>query len=112
MVVQFEIMRRDKAYPENAPGDFYVVRDECITCDAPRQYAPDLIGWYEDPSGMGRRSHCYFKKQPESPDEINRAIKAIRANCCGSYRYLGSNPQLKRELRTARCEGAIENPQP
>src|SRR5215475_6250741 len=95
--------RRYKAYAENAPGDFYVQRDECIACDAPRHCAPDLIGWYEDPSGTGQQSHCFFKKQPVTPDEIDRAIKAVSANCCGSYHYSGSDPKIKRKLRSAGC---------
>ncbi len=27
-------------HPKNAPGPFYVVQDECITCGAPRQKPP------------------------------------------------------------------------
>jgi hypothetical protein len=100
--------RRDKAYPENAPGDFYVVCDECIICAAPRYFAPDLIGWSESTSGTGH-DHCYFKKQPVTPDEVNRAIKAVWANCCGSYRYAGSDPEIKQKLKDAGCAGAIDN---
>jgi len=51
----------------------------------------DLIGFYEDPAGTGARSHCCFKKQPETLEEIDRAVKAVWANCCGCYRYAGSD---------------------
>jgi len=97
-----------KAYPENAPGDFYVQKDECIICRAPESVAPDLIGFYEDPSGVGAPSHCYFKKQPQTIDEINRAVQAVEANCCGSYRYAGSSRDIKEKLKKAHCESAID----
>jgi len=101
-------LRNERAYPENTPGAFYVACNECISCRAPESVAPDLIGWYEDPSGTGRESHCYFKKQPETEGEIDRAIKAVSANCCGSYRYAGSDSRIKRGLRKAGCDFAIE----
>jgi hypothetical protein len=97
-----------KAYPENAPGPFYVQSEECITCRAPESVAPDLIGFYKDPSGTGRRSHCYFKKQPETAGEIDRAVKAVQSNCCGSYRYAGSGSEIKKKLKKANCNEAID----
>ena len=100
--------RRFNAYPENAPGPFYVRNDECIVCRAPEVVAPDLIGFYEDPSGTGARSHCYFKKQPQTPAEIDRAMKAVWANCGGSYSYAGAEPKIKKKLKLANCESAIE----
>ena len=97
-----------KTYPENAPGPFYVQRDECISCRAPETVAPDLIGFFEDPLGTGRESHCYFKKQPETVGEIECAIKAVQSNCCGSYRYAGSDNEIKKKLKKAKCKRAIE----
>jgi len=100
--------RSFRAYPQNAPGPFYVQDDECIICRAPESVAPDLIGFYEDPSGTSARSHCYFKKQPQTPGEIDRAVKAVSANCCGSYRYSGSDREVKKKLKKAHCKEAIE----
>jgi hypothetical protein len=97
-----------KTYPENAPGDFYVRNDECITCRAPEAVAPDLIGFYEDSTGTSARSHCYFKRQPKSPEEIDRAVKAVLANCCGSYRYAGSNTDINKKLTAANCSFALD----
>jgi len=92
--------RSYKAYAENAPGPFYVESDMCITCGAPEAVAPDLIA--------GSRSHCYFKKQPQTPEELDRAVKAVWACCCGSYHYAGSDPEIKDKLRRAGCEQAID----
>jgi hypothetical protein len=94
---------------DNAPGPFYVQCDECIICGAPESVAPDLIGFYKDPSGTNARSHCYFKKQPETPAEFDRAVKAVSANCCGSYHYAGADSAVKQELRRAGCEWAIDD---
>lgn len=100
--------RRFKAYPENAPGPFYVQQDYCITCRTPESVAPDLIGFHEGPPATGAHSHCYFKKQPQTPEEIARAVQAVWANCCGSYWYAGSDPEVKDKLKKAGCEWAIE----
>lgn len=100
--------RECESYPENAPGAFYVEKDLCITCRAPEAAAPDLIGFHEDPSGNNARSHCYFKKQPETKAEIDCAIKAIVANCCGSFRYAGSDREVIKRLRRAHCQEAID----
>jgi hypothetical protein len=85
-------------YPENAPGPFYVEKDLCLICCTPESAAPDLIGFYKDPSGTHRESHCYFKKQPETPEELERAIEAMHLCCCGAYRYGGSDPAIIRRL--------------
>ena len=101
--------RKYNAYATNAPGPFYVECDMCITCRAPESVAPDLIGFWEDPSGSTIRSHCYFKKQPQTRQELEQAVKAVSACCVGSYRYAGSDPEVKKILRQAHCETAIDN---
>jgi molybdenum cofactor biosynthesis enzyme MoaA len=55
--------------------------------------------------------HCYFRKQPESPDEVERVIKAVAGCCCGSYRYAGDDPEIKKRLRLAGCAEAIDHRQ-
>jgi len=92
-------------HPQNAPGPFYVVNTECITCGAPHVVAPDLIAWELD--SQGGEVHCYFKKQPETPDEVDRAIRAIDTSCCGALVYAGSDAEIIRKLRRAGCGDAI-----
>jgi len=101
--------RKFEAYPENAPGAFYVEKDLCITCRAPQSVAPDLIGFYEDPSGTNHKSHYYFRKQPETAEELDRAIKAVQVSCCGAYHYAGVDLAVKEELRLAGEGAAIDH---
>ena len=88
----------EKRYEENAPGPFYVVKDMCIICCAPEDVAPDLMGFYTDPTGTSGKSHCYFRKQPINSGELERAINALRVACCGALRYEGNDPKILRCL--------------
>lgn len=80
-------------YPENSTGDFYVLNQVCITCGAPEAEAPDLIEHSKLEYG-----HCYFKKQPKTQDEIDRAINAIAVSCTGGLRYGGKDEQILKRL--------------
>jgi hypothetical protein len=83
----------------------------CLICCVPEAEAPDLIGFYEDPSGGHGNSHCYFKKQPETPEELERAVDAMSVACCGAYRYGGNDPDILRRLRQRGIEeGQLDYP--
>jgi hypothetical protein len=82
-------------YPLNAAGDFYVADGMCIACTAPEHEAPDLMA--HDPAALAGY-HCYFKRQPQTPEELQRAIMAVAVGCCGAVRYGGSNPEILRHL--------------
>jgi hypothetical protein len=87
-----------KAYELNAPGDFYVEDGMCITCGAPEAAAPDLVVFYVDSDGSDRNTHCYFRRQPTSPAELEQAIQAVHVSCCAAVRYRGSNSAVLRRL--------------
>jgi len=76
--------------------DFYVEEEMCICCRTSESAAPDLIGFHDDPNPG--KSHCFFKKQPETTAEVERAVRAVNACCCGAYRYRGADSQVKRQL--------------
>lgn len=78
-------------YHENSQGDFYVIDGVCTSCGAPQAEAPDLI----DHSKYG---HCYFKKQPETEEEIESAINAIAVSCISGLRYGGTNENILKRL--------------
>src|SRR6185436_18661928 len=90
--------RKFKSYPDSAPGDFYVENEECVSCGAPHEAAPDLIGW----SGDG--SHCIWKKQPATPKELKQAFAAFYFNCVGCYRYAGTDRSIMEEIGLDRCD--------
>ncbi len=79
------------SHPANAPGDFYVENGMCIACEAPESEAPDLMAHSAD-------YHCYFKRQPETPEEVERACKVLDVCCCGSVRYSGRDAKILRRL--------------
>jgi len=91
-----------KAYELNAPGDFYVEDGMCITCGAPEAAAPGLVVFHIDPDGSDRDTHCYFRQQPISPAEVEKAIQAVHFSCCKAVRYRGSDPTI---LAEACCIG-------
>lgn len=74
--------------PKNAPGPFYVAKDECIACRAPEAEARGLMSFDDG------HDSCFFERQPMTPEEEYRAIRAIWASCCGAVRYGGSDPNV------------------
>ena len=98
--------RPTDTHPKNAPGGFYVVNHECMTCGYPHVLAPDLMAW--EMNSEGREGHCYFGKQPETPQEIEQAVNAVNGSCCGALRYCGSDPEIIRKLKDAGCKEAID----
>jgi hypothetical protein len=51
---------RSQPHCMNAPGSFYVVNQDCMTCGYPHVLAPDLMAWEIDSDG--HEAHCYFLK--------------------------------------------------
>jgi hypothetical protein len=94
----------NRRYPRNAPGDFYVVADSCIDCRAPYHEAEDLMehDWEAD------YPHCYFRKQPETPEEIERAISACNISCIKAVRYAGDDPAILQRMRQVGAEGSCD----
>jgi hypothetical protein len=83
-------MAEEPRNPKNAAGPFYVVKGQCISCGAPRAEAPGLVTLDED--------GCYFHKQPETPAEVNDAIRAMFVSCIEVYRYGGDDPNIRHRL--------------
>ena len=88
-------MKARRCYPLNADGDFYVASGMCLACTAPEHEAPELMGSY---NAAVPGYHCYFKRQPETPEEIESAIKAVSVGCCAGVRYGGTDPKIIRRL--------------
>ena len=99
-----EPVHRFKAHPQSAPGDFYVVNGECISCGAPHAVAPDLIGWAR--VGPDESDHCIWKKQPETMLEFEQAIMASEASEVGCYRYAGQDRKIISRIGREYCNNA------
>lgn len=98
-------------HPKNAPGPFYVEDGFCLSCEAPESEAPDLMAHDWDDEDTSCHS-CYFRKQPQTPDEVRRAVMAVYVSCCGAVRYAGDDPAVLRRLRNLRKADACDQLEP
>jgi hypothetical protein len=89
-------MSKFERTPMNAEGGFYVVKYTCITCMAPHHEAPELMG-------MDEATGCYFRRQPQTAEEIGHALEAIRVSCVEALRYSGDDPEVLEHLRAKGC---------
>jgi hypothetical protein len=74
-------------------------------CHAPEDAAPELIQHAEE-------GHCFFARQPLTPDEIDAAVLAIGVSCCGAVRYGGNDPQILTRLTELDCSFSCDHPLP
>lgn len=95
--------RRYKAHPQSAPGDFYVVYDECVCCGAPHAVAPELIGWAENVDTC----HCVWKRQPQTAQEIEDAIGVILVSEVACHRYAGDDQRVIDRLGWEYCDSPL-----
>lgn len=82
-------------HPLNAPGPFYVEDGVCILCTTPCHAAPDLMCSEQE---VELAQSCYFKKQPTNQAEMDSAVDAVQASCCGGLRYGGKDPAVLEQL--------------
>ena len=87
-------------YPLNAEGPFYVEKDACLSCMVPEYEAPELMGYDAE------NCHCYFKRQPATPEELEHAISAVAASDVGALRSGGDEPYVLERL--GGCEYACD----
>jgi hypothetical protein len=80
--------------PENAPGDFYVTAGVCTQCCLPHGEAPELMN-----ETTAEFDECYFRRQPQTPDEIERAANAMCVSETCALRYAGNDPAVIAKLR-------------
>ena len=89
----------ESAEPKSAFGDFYVEETCCMSCGVPQEIAPDLVGWTNE-----HLQQCCWLKQPQTKDELDRAIQIIHAQEIGCHRYSGSDPAILRRLPAEQCD--------
>ena len=79
---------------KNAPGPFFVRANECMICRQCVYEAPELMDSGDE---MGDPS-SYFTRQPETPEEIQRALFAMKACCVAAVGYEGDDPAILARL--------------
>ena len=98
----------------NVPGPFYVEEGQCINCEAPLNLATDLFGFFLAPPDVRGCNHCYVKKQPATPGEMDRMVQAMVHSCCGAVRYCGDDAAVLQKLTQAgyanRCDELSDEP--
>ena len=87
------------AEAKSALGNFYVQDTCCMSCGVPQSIAPDLVGWTSE-----NLTQCYWLKQPQTADELDRAIKIIHTQELGCHRYSGKDPAILGRLPAEDCD--------
>ena len=90
----------------SAPGPFYVIKDQCITCSLPTETAPENIRYHERPCMSCPTSlteHCIVTRQPETAEELDGMIEVVRGSCVAAYRYCGTDAEILHRLVEAGC---------
>lgn len=85
---------RERPHAKNVSGPFYVVDGCCTACGVPEATAPGMFAY---DSAM----HCYVTQQPDSEDEVERALQVIRGQELGCVRYRGVDHVILRRLAEA-----------
>jgi hypothetical protein len=92
-------------HPKSVPGAFYVVNGGCLACGVPHVVAPDLVGWADE-----KVPHCFWKKQPETPAELERAIAILEAQELECHRYAGTDPAILDRISSTYCDYPMQSP--
>jgi hypothetical protein len=70
-----------------------------MSCGVPQAIAPDLVGWTDE-----NLASCRWLKQPQTADELGRAIEVIHTQEVGCHRYSGNDPAILRRLPAKDCD--------
>jgi hypothetical protein len=97
------VTEKQTPHRANAAGPFYVVDGCCTACGVPESIAPEMFAFHAG-------SHCYVKKQPESTQELERAIQVVRTQELDCIRYRGTDPHVLRRLAEAGEAAACDYP--
>lgn len=88
---------------ESDHKDLYVQQGCCMSCGVPQAIAPELVGWRD----QNQRLNCYWIKQPETADELDRAIKILHTQEVGCHRYAGNDPAILKRCPTEDCDHVL-----
>jgi O-acetyl-ADP-ribose deacetylase (regulator of RNase III) len=69
----------------------------------PYHEAPELMAHDRDGSHP-----CYFKRQPETPEEVEDAVMACVVSCVRAVRYDGTDPKILQRFREMKSEDSCD----
>ena len=95
-------MQSGTSGPPSSTGPFYVDNTCCTSCGVPQVVAPDLVGWTD-----GSHPQCYWKKQPQTQDELLHAFAIFDGQELGCHRYAGEDPDIQRRIGAENCDSPI-----
>jgi hypothetical protein len=93
--------------PNSASGDFYVEDGCCLSCGVPQTVAPDLVGWVNNEKMV----QCFWKKQPETHEEIQQAFAIFDGQEAGCHRYAGRDPEIQMRIGIENCDHVLIGPE-
>ena len=96
MIMPIQIARVAK----NAPGAFFVRANECLVCQLCVDEAPDLMVCDKEQGDWS----CYFTKQPETSEEVERALHALECCCIAAVAYEGDDPAILARIAALQAE--------
>jgi hypothetical protein len=70
-----------------------------MACGVPSVLAPDLMDNTEE-----KYWHCFWKRQPETPKELDQAIAVLHTQELLCHRYAGTDPEILRRLPRECCD--------
>lgn len=82
-------------FHKNVPGPFYTT-GECLACGLPEHEAPELLASLDAEDNP--KCDTYFIRQPETPEEVEKACRALEVCCVDDLRYGGTDPAIIRRL--------------
>lgn len=82
-------------------GDFWISHKECLICGACHDEASGLIDWSSPDSEGPSYNSSNFIKQPETTDEIDKVIAAMRVCMADCIYYAGNNPKTLEAISTS-----------
>jgi hypothetical protein len=98
--------------PWSSQGDFYAVPELCTACGLPHDEAPELMndpGDFRCPTGEDFKC-CFFRRQPQTPEEVGQAIWAVAISETRGLRYGGSDQDIIRRLHELGCGDQCDQP--
>jgi hypothetical protein len=76
-----------------------------MACGVPHVLAPELMDCTDE-----KYWHCFWKRQPVTPKELDQAIAVLLTQELGCHKYTGTDPEILRRLPPECCDYFLPQP--